>query len=92
MVFVYAICRIKPGMDAEFKQAVSNMITMTRAEEGNMTYDLGKEKENTYVFVERWLNEKALEEHLKTRHFLEAGKRLEGILQEPLDIHKVEGV
>ena len=92
MILVYAVCKIKPGMDEEFKKAVSTMITMTRAEAGNMTYDLGKEEENKYVFVERWLNERALDEHMKAKHFLDAGKKLESILAEPMEIHNVRGV
>jgi len=92
VICIYAIATVKSGCTEAFLKIADSLINHSRAESGNVKYHLAKESEHTYVFMEFWRDEKAVEEHMAASHFIEAGKKLEGVLKESLEIHKLEGV
>lgn len=92
MICIYAIAKVKKGCTEAFLKAADSLINHSRGESGNIKYHLAKESENTYVFMEFWKDEQAVAEHMKAPHFIEAGKKLEGLLETALDIHKLDGI
>jgi quinol monooxygenase YgiN len=57
---------IKPGREADFESAATEMIDAVRAKEpGAVFYSLFKSQaEGTYVFMERWADQAALDAHM----------------------------
>lgn len=94
MICVYAIAKVKPGCARAFEEAGSRLVSASRAESANISYTLCRalDGENVYTFIEQWRNAAGLEQHLSTPHFIAAGVELEGLLDCPLDIHKLESI
>lgn len=71
-IVLVAALEVKP----EFRQAVQDffeagMIAKSRAEAGNIQYDLHQslENENMLMMIEIWANSAALDEHNASEHF-----------------------
>lgn len=92
MICIYAIAAVKSGCTEAFLKTADSLINHSRAESGNIKYHLAKESDHTYVFMEFWRDEQAVAEHMAAPHFIEAGKKLEGVLEKALEIHKLEGI
>lgn len=56
------------------------LVTKSRQEMGNLRYDLHRASENsqTFVFVETWISQEAVESHNKSEHFGEFLQAIEG--------------
>lgn len=92
MVCVYAFAKVKPGCEDAFLNIAKTLVNHTRAEAGNIQYYLGRESEQKFVFLEVWKDDEAVTAHLNMPHFAAAGKEMEPLLAEPLEINKVEGI
>ncbi len=80
MIYLIATLTIKPGSLNAIREAVMPCIEGTRNEPGNILYDLHQSQtdENTLVFVEKWKDRAALDNHFTEPHFLawrEAGSQ-----------------
>jgi quinol monooxygenase YgiN len=81
MIIVFATVTLKVGKNQEFIDFSKNLIENTRLEEGCIGYKLYNdcESHDLFVFVEKWEDEKALNDHMETPHFknfVENGSRL----------------
>lgn len=72
MIYVIATVNLKPGTVDAFAAAAAPCLTGTRAEEGNISYDLHRREgaANTVVFVERWESRDHLKAHFSAPHML----------------------
>lgn len=72
MMYLIATLKIKPGSLPAIREAVKDCIVGTRNEPGNIHYDLHQSitDENTLVFVEKWKDRAALDNHFTEPHFL----------------------
>jgi quinol monooxygenase YgiN len=63
--------RARPGSEQALQDAIMACVTPTRAEPGNVNYDLHRSQDDPAVFViyEGWKGRDALEEHFQTPHF-----------------------
>lgn len=63
--------RAKPGSEQALKDALMACVAPTRAEAGNVNYDLHQGQDDSAIFViyEGWKGHDALEAHFKTAHF-----------------------
>ena len=79
-----------PGRGNEVVAAIaqSKTIALSRAEDGCMAYQIGRDTDapDRFVVHECWRDLAALERHLATPHFAAVGKSLEGLLAEPPEI------
>ncbi|EFL88672.1 putative quinol monooxygenase [Ahrensia sp. R2A130] len=80
MIYLVATLKIKPGSLPAINEAVADCIAGTRNEPGNISYDLFQSTtdEDTIVFVERWEDQAAIDNHFVEPHFLawrEAGSK-----------------
>ena len=72
MLIIVAKNTLKSGCIDAFKEAAMPLIEASRAEEGNISYDLFEDINNPNVltFIEKWENEAAIEIHNNSSHFL----------------------
>lgn len=63
--------RAKPGSEQALEDALMACVAPTRAEAGNVNYDLHRGQDDPAVFViyEGWKSQDALEFHFQTPHF-----------------------
>jgi quinol monooxygenase YgiN len=90
MIVIVAKNIIKEGKGEEFKAAAAPLIEGTRAEAGNISYELYSDIENpnVYTFIEKWQDEAAIESHFAAPHFIAAGKAFEDLKDGPMDLTK----
>ncbi len=65
---VLTYVKVKPGMEEAFKKAVAPIILPSRTEPGNIAEFVQQSIDDSteFVFYTRWVNEKALKDHLAT--------------------------
>lgn len=78
------------GKEEEFIKAAQPLINGTRAEEGNLSYNLYQNPSNpaSFLFYEEYKDNHAMDVHAASAHFQAFGKAIEGMLQEELIIEK----
>ena len=78
MIAVVATIKTKPGQGAEFEAVARELAAKVNAEEpGCKLYQLCKAAEpDTYVFMERYVDQAAIEAHRVTPHFKDLGRKM----------------
>ncbi len=78
MIAIVATIRTKPGAGAQFEAVALELMAKVQAgEPGCKLYQLCKSDDaDTYVFIERYLDQAAVEAHRGTPHFRELGKKM----------------
>jgi len=86
---VVATIPAKPEAVDAIREALQTMVTATRAEEGCLSYDLFESgaAPGTFVTVERWTEQAALDAHLQMPHVAEAFAAADGALAGEVAIH-----
>ena len=66
-----AILAVKPAHRAELLAVFRDLVAKSRAEAGNLRYDLHQDlqNENRFVFVETWQDQAAVDSHNASGHF-----------------------
>jgi quinol monooxygenase YgiN len=69
---------VKPGMEKEFEAVAKELVAKVRAAEpGCHLYALHRaDAPNTYVFMERYADQAAVDAHRATEHFKMLGRKL----------------
>jgi len=84
------IARIKARADKvdELRSVLSALVEPTRKEPGCLSYTLLQNNEDPtdFTLVEEWESNKALESHLASKHFKDAGAKLSGLVAAKADI------
>ncbi len=75
---VVATLKVKAGMDKEFEAVAKELVAKVNAgEPGCKLYALHHgEAPNTYVFMERYVDQAAVEAHRATEHFKTLGRKM----------------
>jgi len=77
MIGIVATLKIKEGSGSEFEAVATQLVEkVNENEEGVVYYDLYKQDETTYVFLERYKDQEAQEVHGKTDYFRELGAKM----------------
>lgn len=81
-ISVVATIKAKPGKEAETKKLLLKLVEETHEEPGCLTYMLHESKADprTFIFYEEWESEKALNEHLASKHVAAAMQRKDELL------------
>ena len=68
---IVALVTVKPEHTETLKPLFQSLVKASRAEEGNISYDLHQEicKPNRFVFVENWKSQAAIDAHNASEHF-----------------------
>ena len=85
---VVAHLRAQEGRGAELGQALKGLIEPTRAEPGNISYELlaSLDDERNYTFVEEYRDGDALEAHMNTPHVQAAIAAMPELVEGDLDL------
>ena len=88
MIIVTATITVKKGNRDELISKSQNVITSTRQEQGNISYELlaSTEDENVLMMFEKWESKEALDTHMQTEHFKAFGAAIEDIVAKELEI------
>ena len=93
MIGIVATLKIKDGSGADFEAIASQLVEKVNAnEEGVVYYDLYKEDDTTYVFLERYKDEEAHAAHGKTEYFRELGAQMGGFMAGAPEIKMLQSV
>ena len=78
MLGLVATIKVKPGTGAQFEAVAKELVTQVRANEpGCKLYALHRTEEpDTYVFLERYVDQAAVEAHRQTDYFKSIGRRM----------------
>jgi quinol monooxygenase YgiN len=78
MLGIVAKLTIKPGTEKEFEAIAKELVAKVRANEpGCHLYALHRgETPNTYVFMERYADQAAVDAHRATEHFKTLGRKM----------------
>jgi quinol monooxygenase YgiN len=89
MIVIVAKNKLKPGAAADFIEAAKPLIEASRAEEGNISYELFVDVKDpdTLTFVERWQDEEAVAAHNVAPHFTGALPQLGAFAAAPMEIN-----
>ncbi|MDE2385378.1 MAG: antibiotic biosynthesis monooxygenase [Alphaproteobacteria bacterium] len=82
----------KPDKRDELAKVLAAQVEPTRAEPGCINYDFhcDKQNPNVFVFYENFVDQAALDEHLKKPHLKPLMSRLEELVAEPIVIRHLE--
>ena len=89
MIGVYAGLSVKPEHVEEFLKTIEPLVTASRTDEGNVSYDFGNVSETEFAFIERWESQALLDAHMATEHFQKAVAAWEPLLASELDVRIV---
>ncbi len=92
---IIATVKVQDGKHAEAEAVFGELAAQVRANEpGNTLYQLVKSRTdaNTYVMMELYDDEAAIEAHRKSDHFRAAGPKLATIVAGPPDIQYFDAV
>lgn len=89
-VHVVARYLAKPGKEDALKTVLSSMIAPSRREIACYQYDLlvNPADPRDFCFVERWENDKSLDQHAETEHVKTARQQAETLVEVPPDIRR----
>ena len=89
---VVAVITAKPGSEDAVREAMQSLVTPTRAEEGNIAYELSESlaEPGTFVTIEEWDDPSDLDKHMETEHIQSALAVLGSELAAPPAIHPLK--
>lgn len=93
MIIIHAEMKVNRDVEAEFLESVQELIKSSRAEAGNVSYKLLKDtdKDDTYLMIEQWKDQEAVEAHNAGSHFQAFVAKAPQYLTAPLQIEAFVG-
>lgn len=88
MIIIHAGLTVRPEKEEAFLEEVKTLVEASRAESGNIQYDLMKdtETESAYMMVEVWEDQEAVQKHNTSEHFLAFGQKAQSFMAAPSDV------
>ncbi|WP_088068013.1 putative quinol monooxygenase [Gottfriedia luciferensis] len=92
MIIIHATMTIDSTKETIFLEEMTSLLESSRAEEGNISYDLTKQtdKENEYIMVEIWKDMGAVAAHNTSAHFTSFVAKAKDYLTAPTEINLYE--
>jgi quinol monooxygenase YgiN len=83
---------IKPGSEELFIEAAKSIIEKSNSEEGCLGYMLYQNpyEKTSFIFVEKWKNQAAIDFHFATEHFKEFGASIADLTAKPTEIKIID--
>ncbi|WP_353505434.1 putative quinol monooxygenase [Microbulbifer variabilis] len=90
-VLVFASFYPKPDKEQAVKNLLTEMVSPSRAEPGNLLYELCEQidqKDHTIIYslIEKYIDETALSEHKSSAHYINYRKNIEDLLSRPISV------
>ena len=91
MFHIIAIASLKKGEAGNFKKLIPAIVSASKADKGNVSYQCDQDALNpdVFIFQERWESDAALDAHLAQPHFKEFAAAIEPLVAAPLAMHKI---
>ncbi len=91
MLAIVATVKVKPGMEQEFEAEAKELVAKVNAgEPGCKLYTLCRsETPGTYVFMERYVDQAAVEAHRATAHYKEVGRKIGKFVEGPVEVQRL---
>lgn len=88
MIIIHAYFKINLKNREDFLKQAKRIATFSQAEEGNISYCVFEDPGNTgeFVFIEKWKDETAVQQHEETTVFKAFVEQLPNYLVEPLKV------
>ncbi|SFC55311.1 putative quinol monooxygenase [Bacillus sp. UNCCL81] len=92
MIIIHAKMTIDSTKEAKFLEEMTSLLELSRAEEGNISYDLTKQtdRENEFIMVEIWKDVNAVTAHNTSAHFTAFAEKAKDYLTAPIQINLFE--
>jgi quinol monooxygenase YgiN len=89
-VHVVARFQARSGKEDALRQVLQALVAPTRRELGCYQYDLlfNPEDPRDFCFVERWEDDKSVDQHAATEHVQRARAQFEDLVEAPPDIRR----
>ena len=93
MIIIHANLQVKPDQEQAFLEEIKTLLPATRAEEGNISYDLMKstEQDYHYTMVEVWKDLEATAIHNATEHFTSFTEKAASFMAAPMELKVFSG-
>ncbi len=93
-IHTVAVITAKPGSQDKVREAMQGLVEPTRAEEGNISYELSESvaEPGTFVTIEEWNDPSDLDKHMETEHIRSALAVLGSELAAPPAIHPLKPI
>lgn len=93
MMIIHANLQVKPDQEQAFLEEAKVLIQASRAEAGNIRYDLMKSTEQAghFTMVEVWKDAEAIAAHNTSEHFTAFGQKAQAFMAAPLDVNVFSG-
>ncbi|MGM0921421.1 MAG: putative quinol monooxygenase [Bacillota bacterium] len=93
MIIIHAGFQVQAEKENDFLQETRTLIVASRAESGNVSYNLLKDTEQdcAYTMVEVWENSEAVEAHNTTTHFTDFVSKAPQFMAAPLQVKMFDG-
>jgi quinol monooxygenase YgiN len=94
MLGIVATIKVKPGTGASFEALAKELVAKVRANEpGCKLYVLHRaEPADTYVFLERYVDQAAVDAHRQTEYFKSIGRSMGQFMAGPPDVQRLTEV
>ena len=93
MIGIIATINIKEGHSTDFEEIANQLVEKVTANEvGAIYYDLFKQDETTYVFLEKYKDQEALDIHRNTDYYKAIGTQLGAFMTNRPDIRILQSV
>lgn len=88
LIIIHAVFHVQPEQETAFLGDIQPLIAGSKAESGNIYYDLCKDtgRKQVYVMVEAWKDAEAVAFHNETEHFKSFISKAGTYLSEPADV------
>jgi quinol monooxygenase YgiN len=91
-----AIAKIKakPGMEDRVKQGLLDMLAPSRADKGNLNYNVFQSNDDPTLFFthENWTGKDALDNHMQTPHFKKLDAESKETLAQPMEVYLLSAI
>lgn len=93
-IHTVAVITAKFGSEDKVREAMQSLVEPTRAEEGNISYELSESlaTPGTFITVEEWSDPSDLDKHMETDHIQSALAVLGSELAAPPAIHPLKPI
>lgn len=93
MIIIHANLQIQPEQEQTFLEETKILLAATRAEEGNISYELKKstEQDYHYTMVEVWKDLEATTIHNTSEHFKAFVQKAPTFMAAPMDLKVFNG-
>ncbi|MCO7128034.1 antibiotic biosynthesis monooxygenase [Sporolactobacillus shoreicorticis] len=88
MIIIHARFKVKPERRDDFLSAAKPLIAGSQAEQGNISYNLmeNAQEANMFMMIEEWQDQKAVDFHNQTKHFVHFGSISSSFFEVPTEV------